>query len=182
MVNTPAFDLIRQFKEVDSDTESLVLKRVRNKITQTEMMEAFEKGVAGDYGKFYTADPQTLITWVNKYLSGKDSAKNYLQSGLVDKRTHVTHPNYPDDFQKEANKCFTAFVNGVSPLEFHPHVYDRLMVDNKIPMNCYLKYFEPTGNESEDVMIAKQKVLKDFFTYCKKKGWTYLYMITEKTK
>jgi hypothetical protein len=62
-------------------------------------------------------------------------------------------------------------LNGVSTKEMHPHIYDRLMVDGKIQMNAYLKYYQDKVDE------AKQMILNDYFQEQKKKGFSYIYFI-----
>ncbi len=74
-------------------------------------------------------------------------------------------------WNKEVNKGYTAFLNGVSTKEMHPHIYDRLMVDGKIQLNAYLKYYKDKVDE------AKQMILHDYFQEQKKKGFTYIYFI-----
>jgi hypothetical protein len=182
MISTtnPAFEFLRKYKPCEQHTEDFVMKKSKKRISQSELITVFEKGVAGEYGKFIQADPQTLLGWIDKYVSKKNSSQNYLELGLLDKRTHVTSPKYHSkmqDWEKEANRCFTAFINGVSEENFHPHVYDRMLLDHKITMNAYLKYFKPTGNETEDVMAAKQKILRDCFIGYKKLGYTVVYFI-----
>ena len=194
-MTNPAFDFLRQFKDVLPEVEELVIKVVSKKYTVTtnELKIAFEKGVAGEYGKFIMADPQTLINWVSKYYGEKNNSKNYLESGLLDPKTRPTSQNYPrttDDWCKEANKCFTAFLNGVGCEYFHPHVYDRMLLDNKIELNAYKKYCKEDIDKydfSKDdeanryienhVNPAKQKVLRDIFSGYRQKGWSYVYVI-----
>lgn len=191
----PAFELVRQFKEVSTDVEKLVMKVVSSKysVTSSDLVKAFEKGVSGEYGKFIMADPQTLINWVGKFVNEKSSAKNYLESGLLDPSTKPSSLGYPrttDDWCKEANKCFTAFLNGVGCEYFHPHVYDRMLLDNKIELNAYKKYckedidkyFFSKDDEMNDyinnhVNPAKQKILRDIFAGYKSKGWSSVYVI-----
>lgn len=194
-MNHPAFNFLRQFKEVSSETEALVLKVVQTKFktTTNDILKAFEKGVSGEYGKFIMADPQTLINWVSKYLEQKNSSTSYLDSGLLDTGTRPISLNYPrttDDWCKEANKCFTAFLNGVGCEYFHPHVYDRMMLDNKIQLNAYKKYCTDSGDGvdfgnddetnryfEEHIKPAKQKILRDIFAGYKSKGWSSVYII-----
>mgnify|MGYP001244487831 FL=1 len=184
-MNNPAFELIRLHKEVKPDTETLVLKQIRGRVTPNELINIFENGVSGKYGKLYSADPQTLLSWVDAYLKTKHSDKNYLSSGLAD-------PSLPSwetyEWDKEANKCFNAFMNGVKETNFHPAVYDRMICDNKIDLNAYMKYYDGPENAFPDnrlvwievlsaVKKAKQKVLKDIFLSYKNKGYTYVYFI-----
>lgn len=179
MVNTPAFDLIRQFKEVHPETERLVLRRLKTKLTQTEIFEAFEKGVAGDYGKFIAADPQTLISWGNKYLSEKDSSKNYLDSGLIPVDIKYTDRRYPldaDEWKKEVNKCYHAFLKGVSSEYFHPLCYTQMQFDDKIALNEYMK--ETKSEELPQIHRAQQKIMAEKFAQYKKLGYENVYLIS----
>lgn len=173
----PAFEMIRQHKKVSEETEALVMKKVRGRITNTELMQVFEDGLSGKYGKVYSMDPETLIGWVNKHEVEKNSAKNYLDSALLPIST-LGRENI--DWWKEANKCYRAFLNGVSEQYFHPCVYDRMMLDDKgIKLNDYSKYV-PTGtviDENFDPTIYKQKVLKDVFRKFKDEGKTWIYFI-----
>ncbi len=45
------------------------------------------------------------------------------------------------------------------------------MVDGKIQMNAYLKYYKDKVDE------AKQMILNDYFQEQKKKGFSYIYFI-----
>jgi hypothetical protein len=83
------------------------------------------------------------------------------------------YPEKQEDWNKEVNKAFTSFLNGTSTTQMHPHIYDRLMVDGKIPLNAYLKHY------TNDVTIAKQQTLNDYFAGCKDKGFTYIYFIKQ---
>lgn len=174
MITNPAFEFLRKHKQVSEETETLVMKKVRGRVTQDELFTVFENGITGQYGKIYSLDPQTLMTWVETYSKGKNSSKNYLSTGLEP----VTTPTWENiEWDKEANKCFTAFLNGVSETYFHPAVYDRMMLDGKIKINAYIKYFTETGNHPYDVQTAKQKILRDTFWGYKSTGWTFVYFI-----
>jgi len=173
-----AFELLRSFKEVSEDTEKLVLAIVSRKhkdLTIKELSKIFESGIAGEYGKIYTLDPQTILSWIDKYEKNKNSAKDYLDSPLLPvwwpgKETH--------DWLKEANKCYKAFLNGVSSEYFHHCVYDRMMLDDKIKLNAYRKYYSvDVDYESEEIKAAKRKILKDVFQKMKDQGLTYVYFI-----
>lgn len=169
MVSNTAFEFLRQHKKVEPETEALVLKRVSGKITTSDLLTCFEKGITGEFGKVYSLDPQTLIGWVTQFLRSKTSSKNYLETGLLP-------PDKPffdlgnDDWMKEANKCLTSFLNGVSESYFHPNVYDRMMLDGKIELNACMKY-------GDNVIEAKQKVLRDVFLTYKSKGWSRIYFV-----
>lgn len=169
----PAFELLRQHKDVKEETEKLVMKKVRGRITQNELITVFENGLSGQYGKLYSADPQTLLSWVEQFEKSKNSAANYLESPLLPVSTNQREPIAWD---KEANKCYKAFLNGVSEEYFHPAVYDRMMLDDKIKMNSYLKKLLGEGMP-ENIRVAKQKILKDVFAEYKSRGLTTIYFI-----
>lgn len=171
-----AFELLRTFKDCSEDTERLVVSIIRKKfswLTSKELYSVFQSGIAGDYGKVYSLDPETLLSWVKKFQKEKDETKNYLDSPLI---PISTHHGENINWLKEANKCYKAFLNGVSEEYFHPAVYDRMMLDDKIKMNSYLKKLLGQG-EPEDIRIAKQKILKDVFTEYKSRGLTFVYFI-----
>lgn len=172
MITSPAFDILRQFKDVSKETEDFVMKRIKGKISNSEMISCFENGLAGQYGKVYKADPETILGWVEKFKSQKSNTTNYLSSGLL----AVDYPTWEVvEWDKEANKCLTSFLNGVSESYFNPGVYDRMMVDGKIQINAYLKHL--TGESPEEIIKAKQKVLRDVFLSYKSKGWISVYLV-----
>lgn len=178
----PAFDYLRGFKDCSPDVEELVMKTVKRKfptVSIGELKQVFEKGLAGEFGKVYKADPDVLVGWVTASQRAKNTSGNYLSTGLVLPTVSMTHPDYPaglEDWHKEANKCLTAFLNGVSEVNFHPHVYDRMMIDGKISLNACAKYL---GKDPEDIEVteAKQKILRDTFIGYKSQGWATVYFI-----
>jgi hypothetical protein len=184
MIN--AFDYLRQFHEVDEPTQKLVIKKTFG-LKESELLTIFEKGISGEFGKVYKADPQTILGWVDKYQATKNSNKNYLESGLVNPLEPVTGMNYPqstEQWHKEANKALLSFLNGVSESNFHPHIYDRMMLDGKIEPGVSAKYYngpDPTNENLDLVSIelgkAKQKILRDVFLSYKSRGWTTVYFI-----
>lgn len=179
MINSPAFDMIRKFKDVEPETERLVLKRINRKVTQDELITIFEKGIAGEYGKFYSADPQTLITWVNKFVSAKDNNKNYLESGLIPVDIKYTDRRYPldaDEWKKEVNKCYHAFLKGVSSQYFHPLCYSQMMMDDKIMLNEYRKLTK--SEDITEVHRAQQNIMVEKFIHYKKMGYDNVYLIS----
>lgn len=170
----PAFDFLREHKNVSEATEVLVMKRLNRSMSQNELLTVFENGLAGDYGKVIVVDAQTILGWISQYRSQRNSAANYLQSPLLP----IDIPSYENvDWDKEANKCFYAFLNGIDVSHFHPCVYDRMMIDGKIQTNAYLKYFKPTGNDNKDIIEAKQMMLKDVFQNYKNNGLQFIYLI-----
>lgn len=170
----PAFEFLRKHKQVTDETEALVMKRVKGRLSSSELFSVFENGITGQYGKVYSLDAQTLVGWVAEFLRGKESPKNYLSSGLLP----VDYPTWEVvDWDKEANKCFTAFLNGVSEANFNPGVYDRMMVDGKIKLNAYMEFFTDSGDTAKQVIAAKQRVLRNVFLTYKSNGWTTVYFI-----
>jgi hypothetical protein len=176
-MNNPAFEYLRQFKKVSDETEELVIKFVKKKypeISVNELVTIFENGIAGEFGKIYSADPETILEWIRKHTIKKGSERSYYETPLLTKDVSIYDSRYPqrtEDWLKEVNKAFTAYLNGVSVYEMHEHIYDRLMVDSKIEMNSYLNYF------TENVQQAKQRYLKDYFENCKMKGLNQIYFI-----
>lgn len=173
----PAFDYLRRFKKVSDDTEELVMKVIKKRypeISMNDLVTIFESGISGDYGKVYSADPETIIDWVRTFTNRKGQQRSYYETPLLTPDVSIYDNRYPEkqeDWNKEVNKGYTAFLNGVSTKEMHPHIYDRLMIDSKIEFNSYLKYYK------DDVTEAKQLILKDFFIEQKKKGFSFIYFI-----
>lgn len=178
-MNNPAFDYLRQFKKINDDTEALVTKFIKKKYPELGMKELvtiFENGIAGEYGKIYSMDPETILDWIKKHITNKGQQRSYYETPLLAADVSMYDNRYPekqDDWNKEVNKAFTAYLNGVSTTEMHPHIYDRLMVDGKIPLNAYLKHY------TNDVTLAKQKILNEYFANCKQKSFTYIYFIKQ---
>ena len=175
-MKNPAFDYLRQFKKVSDETEELVLKTLKKKfpnLSTNELVTIFENGLTGEYGKIYSADAETILDWVKAFTSKKVS-RNCFEQGLLHPQMSVAHPHYPskyEDWHKECNRAFVKFLEGVSESNFHPHIYDRLMCDNKIPIHSYQKYLNGSIDE------AKQRYLRDYFNECKLKGWNQIYTI-----
>lgn len=176
-MNNLAFEYLRQFKKVSEDTEELVMKLLKRRypdIGMNELVQIFEQGIAGDFGKVYAADPETILDWVKESMKRKGRQSSYYEAPILSPHVSIIDLDYPqkmEDWQKEVNKAFTAFLNGVSTRDMHPHLYDRLMVDGKIPMNSYHKYLDNSVDES------KQRFLADYFTDCKNRAYTYIYFI-----
>lgn len=184
-MNNTAFDYLRTFKQVSDETESLVMRNVKNRFPDLSMGDlhtVFERGVSGDYGKFVVADPQTILGWVREY-KNKTKVSNYLDGGLLDPNTDIKSENYHPDVEgwmKEANKAFISFLNGTSESYFHPHIYDRMMCDKKIEFNAYMKYYKESDNIWEGVKKAKQLVLRDVFLTYRSNGYNTVYFIKNK--
>jgi len=195
MIQNAAFELLRKHKPVTAETENLTLKQVKNKVTSNELFNIFENGISGQYGKLYSADVQTLVSWVDQYLKSRNSPKNYLHTGLA---PISMDKNEIWDWDKEANKCYTAFLNGITESDFHPAVYDNMMLVGKIERDSYLKFYNGIspaeveklckeddnffkGNIWKNVQIeitkAKQAVIKKTFSEFRSKGYTTVYFI-----
>lgn len=174
-MNNQAFEFLRQHKNVSTETEELVLERVNGRVSTVEMVKIFKDGISGQYGKVYSCDPQTLLGWIEASQKAKNSSGAYLDKGLLPPSVSLVDKEYlssVDDWCKEANKCFTSFLNGVSESYFHPHVYDRMMLDGKIQLNTCMKYVK-----GDNVTEAKQKVLRDVFLTYKSNGWNRVYFV-----
>ncbi len=134
-INNPAFEYLRQFKKVSDESEELVMKVVKKRypeISLNELVNIFEQGITGDFGKVYSADPETLLDWVRSYTNRKGNQRSYYETPILTPDVTIYDQRYPEkqeDWNKEVNKGYTAYLNGVSTKEMHPHIYDRLMVD-----------------------------------------------------
>jgi len=175
----PAFEYFRRFKKVSDETEELVMKVIKKRypeISMNDLVSIFESGLSGDFGKVYSADPETIIDWVRTFTNRRGQQRSYYETPLLTADISIYDQRYPDkqdEWNKEVNKGFTAYLNGVSTKEMHPHLYDRLMVDGKIEFNAYLKYYKDKVDE------AKQMILNDYFLEQKRKGFTYIYYINK---
>lgn len=179
MVSHPAFELLRKHKEVKPEVETLVLKQARGRVNTSEMLEVFENGISGKYGKLYSADAQTLSGWIAEYLKEKTKPENYLTMPLCDVNlpSRETH-----DWARETNKCYHAFLNGVSCEYFHPCVYDNLLLEGKVELEAYQKYYKFDRNADYEHQLpqinkAKQKVLRDVFTKFKSYGYNDIFTL-----
>lgn len=184
-MNNPAFDFLRKHKDVSEETENLVIKQVRNRVSPNDLLICFENGISGQYGKLYSADPQTLIGWVNKYLELKNSPTNYLDAPLLDINLSETESF---DWCKETNKSYHAFLKGISHEFFHHCVYDNLLLEGKIPVNAYQKYYKmPEDADPEktiwwneiinEIKKAKRKVIRDVFEKFKSYGYNDIFTL-----
>lgn len=171
-----SFDYLRSFKDVSAETESLVGNTVKKKfsLSPSELKTVFENGVQGEYGKFIACDPQTLLGWVKKYKESKSTQVSYLASPLINPN-EVRHELTPKDWFREANKCFNAYMSGVSHSNFHHCVYDILMVDSRIPLNAYTKYYNDAEIDHNKISAAKQRVLADYFGEQRSRGHQFIY-------
>lgn len=176
MIRNPAFEFLRQHKTVEQSTEELITRKLRGRLSQEELLTVFENGITGQYGKVYSLSPDCLMGWISEYESQKNSAKNYLTSSLA---PVTMNPNEIWDWEKEANKCYNAFLNGVPADNFHHAVYDNMMIEGRIETNYYMKYLkdEVDWDETEKIAAAKRKVLHDVFTRYKKQGFHTIYFV-----
>lgn len=179
MIRNAAFEFLRQHKDVEQSTEELVIKKLRGKFSQDELLTIFENGISGQYGKVYSCSADTLMGWINKYESEKNSDQNYITSPLCD----VNVPSWESwDWAKETNKCYHAFLNGVSYENFHPCVYDNLMLEGKIPIESYQNYYKfkqdvDYTEQVKEINRAKQRVLLDVFKRYKSYGYSDIFSI-----
>jgi len=188
-MTNPAFDFLRQYKEVKSATEELVLKTLRKKypnLTVHQLTEIFVCGVTGEFGKVYSIDPQTLLGWVSEYLQRQDNPLNYLEEPLLDNTLKNTDRGYPSgntQWEKEVNKSYNAYLRGVSVYELHPHIFDRLVIDNRLHYNDFLQsmseeeleYYRKEEYEKSGIRKAKQKTIGKYFDFIKSSGETLIY-------
>ena len=180
-MTNPAFEYLRLFKEVKPVTEDLVLKTIKRKYpnaTFDDLTNAFELGLTGEFGKVYSADPQCLINWVEEYMNKKKVKSSYYEDALLDSTIHITDRRYPtrtDDWLKEVNKCYTAYLSGVSTTEMHPHVYDTLVMDRKVERDYFEKYLPNKEYHPADIRKAKHLSMRDFFEYAKSIGKDKIY-------
>lgn len=192
-MRNPAFEFLRQFKQVSEVTEELVTKNIKKKfpnLTIEQLTEIFEKGISGDYGKVYAMDVQTILGWVEDYMRKQGSAKHYLDSGLLDPSIHITDVRYPTgirEWNQEVNKCYNAYLRGVKPENFHPHVYDRLVMDNKLhhsdfinQMSAYAQEQYKAGNYegiSSDIRKGKHQSIVNYFNIHREQGHDKIYQL-----
>lgn len=183
---SPPFEFIRTHKACSAETQILVLKKNAGRLNAVQMLECFENGVAGKYGKFLHADAQTLIGWINTYIRERESAKHYLEHGLLPTSSTFGDENYLQstrEWQQEVNRCYQAFTNGVHERNFHAHCYDRMVIDGLIPVDACKQFFEcevTTQNCDEPeinqmIARAKQQALKKTFARVKKDGFNQVY-------
>ncbi len=56
------------------NNKELVMKVIKKRypeISLNELVNIFEQGITGDFGKVYSADPETLLDWVRTYTNRK---------------------------------------------------------------------------------------------------------------
>lgn len=175
-----AFEFLREHKDVKPEVENLVMKKIRGRVSNHELLTIFEDGISGKYGKVYSLDAQTLIDWVNKAQAAKNRSGAVLDSNLLDPSTPVSSINYPltaVEWFRETNKAFTAYLSGLSG--WHPHIYHHLVMDGKLPIKSMKKYTPkeyPLCPQS-DIDKAMQLAVRDYFAECKSNGWHIVYKL-----
>jgi hypothetical protein len=177
----PAFELLRQFKNVSVDTELLTMKVIKKRFSHLnpqDLYNIFEMGIQGEFGKLYQADPQTLIGWVEDYCKKANKKVSYYERPILPPSVKITDRDYPttyEDWQQEVNKAYIAFLGGTPTTSMHPDIYSRLSLDGRIHINAYKEYYT---NES-DWDISRQKVMAKYFTDCKLNGLNEIYHVSK---
>lgn len=178
-MSNAAFDYLRTFKPVSEETEDLVIRKIRTRypeLTMKNVIECFENGVCGDYGDYYSLDPRTLLSWIHKFTNNNLQADRYLNQPLVNpnlKRTDVSYPTTADQWKKETNKAYASYLENEDITLFHPDVYFRLSLDDRIDKNACTSYI----NQNYEIPFAMQSVVGDYFKMCKENGLTKIYPI-----
>lgn len=179
MIQEPAFELLRQFKNVSTDTELLTMKVVKKRyshLSPQDLYNIFEMGIQGEFGKLYSADPQTLIGWVDEYCKKQSKRVSYYEKPILPPSVKITDREYPTNYtewQKEINKCYTAFLGGTPVTHFHPDIYFRLQLDGRIQLNDYKEFY----TTEDDWDISRIRVIERYFTYQKMNGANQIYHV-----
>lgn len=175
-MTNPAFDYLRQFKDVKSSVEDLVLKTLKRKyanITIEDLTNAFDLGLTGEFGKIYSVDSECIIKWVDEYMSKRTDKRSYYDQPLLDKNTKISDRKYPqkaDEWIKEVNKSYTAYLKGYSVYNMHPDLYFGLSFNDRIHYSYYYKYLPDAEYRPEDIARAKQTAIAEFFEASKQNG------------
>lgn len=180
-----AFEFLREHKDVKPEVENLVMKKIRGRVSNHELLTIFEDGISGKYGKVYSLDAATLIGWVNQYQASKSKSVGTLGGNLLNPNIPTTSAYYPQsykDWQIEVNKAYTAYLSGVSETEFHPDIYQRLMCDipARIELGAIKKYVPDDywlKLSPAEINKAMQLCIRDYFAECKSKGWHIVYKL-----
>ena len=192
-MTNPAFDFLRQFKQVSEVTEDLVVKNLKKRypnLTIEQLNQVFEKGISGDYGKVYAIDVQTLLGWVDDYMRKQGSTKHYLEEGLLDSSIRITDARYPTgikEWNQEVNKCYNSYLRGVKPEHYHPHIYDRLVMDRKLHHSDFINHMSSHAQEEykagryeavvSDIRKGKHQSIANYFNYHKDQGHDKIYQL-----
>lgn len=178
-MSNAAFDYLRSFKPVSEETEDLVIRKVRSRypeLTIKNVIECFENGVCGDYGDYYSLDPRTLLGWIAKYVSNNQAPDKYINQALVKPNLQITdsgYPTSPEQWMKETNKAYSSYLKNDDVTLFHPDIYDRLSLDQRIDREDCTKYIE----KNYHIPFAKQTAVGDYFKKCKENGLLKIYSI-----
>jgi hypothetical protein len=111
-------------------------------------------------------------------MSKRSSKKSYYEDALLDNTIGITDRRYPtktEQWLKEVNKCYTAYLKGLSTTEMHPHVYDTLVMDKKIERDYFEKYLPNKEYNPIDIRKAKHLSMRDFFEWAKSVGNDKIY-------
>jgi hypothetical protein len=177
MITSPAFEILRRYYPCDQQTEEFILKRINGSVNQNDLVQIVENGISGQFGKVYKADPQTVLGWVDEW---RKSSKNGLRNdlSLLNPFTRITDPNYPTgiySWYNEVNKCYWAHLKGVTENNFHPDIYDRLVMDGKLKIRDMNEH--KVSDSELDVMKAKQITAKMYFIEMQKRNVQNIYYV-----
>jgi len=178
-MSNAAFDYLRTFKQVSEETEDLVIRKIRTRypeLTMKQVIECFENGICGDYGDYYSLDPRTLLSWISKFTQNNSQNDKYLNQPLVNPNLQIKdigYPSTPEQWMKETNKAYSIYLKNEDVTLFHPDIYDRLSLDQRIGLNDCTKYIE----QNYHIPFAKQTAVSDYFKKCKENGLLKIYSI-----
>lgn len=178
-MSNAAFDYLRTFKQVSEETEDLVIRKIRTRypeLTMKNVIECFENGVCGDYGDYYSLDPRTLLSWISKFTNNNSQTDKYINQPLVKPSLQITdagYPTSPEQWMRETNKAYTSYLKNGDVTLFHPDIYDRLSLDQRIDREDCTKYIE----KNYHIPFAKQTAVGDYFKVCKENGLLKIYSI-----
>ena len=178
-MSNAAFDYLRSFKQVSEETEDLVIRKIRKlypELTMKQVIECFENGLCGDYGEYYTLDPRTLLSWISKFTNNNSQNNKYLNQPLINptlKITDIGYPTSPEQWMRETNKAYVSYLNNGDVTLFHPDIYDRLSLDQRIDRDACTFYIA----KNYHVPYAKQTAVGNYFNSCKFNGIGLIYTL-----
>jgi hypothetical protein len=178
-MSNAAFDYLRTFKQVSEETEDLVIRKIRTRypeLTMKQVIECFENGVCGDYGDYYSLDPRTLLSWISKFTNNNSQSDRYLNQPLINPSLQITdigYPTSPEQWMRETNKAYVSYLNNGDVTLFHPDIYDRLSLDQRIDRDACTPYI----SKNYHVPYAKQTAVGDYFKACKVNGVSLIYTL-----
>lgn len=186
---------ISRFKSVDGAAEQIdflakFIPKDFPTLTVSDFSEIVSNGMVGKYGEVIKIEPQVFFKWIRKWQADQKRSVDYLKTPLLP-------INWParsnEDWFKETNKCYDAFLRGLSHENFHHCVYDRLVIDGFISTGSYVTFYNRAFDYTEtkdrvqnevlfnkqydEIARAKREVLKRFFAHLKAGGRTYVYFI-----